>query len=333
MAPEFSVVIPLYNKRNEIARCLESVLAQTRESYEVVVIDDGSTDDGAALVVEFASPRIRLIRQENRGLGPTRNRGIEESNADVIAFLDADDEWLPGHLEQIHKLAAAAPSAGVYCTAFWLDQGGGMRRRVRLPGRFVTPGRLIRDYYSMPNGKTLPSAMAARKSVLLEAGGFRKMFGEDIDLLLRLAAMRPIAYGDEATAIWHLDAQNRMCVDEKATVKLYEPGSLQKSLDFVERFDGASASVRRSARQYVQGRERRAILGTLFTGQRAHAKTLYKMWCEEFQTTDKSLEKLLDAPSGVLKIYSWQQKLSTKATTAWSYAQEWRVNRTAFENR
>ena len=104
-------------------------------------------------------------------------------------------------------------------------------------------------------------------------------------------------------------------------------------MDFVKRFDGASAAVRESARQYVMRRERRAILGTLFAGQRAHAKALYKMWCEEFQTRDKFLEKVLNAPSGVLKIYSLQQKLSTKATTAWNYAQEWRVNRTAFANR
>ncbi|MGI6022871.1 MAG: glycosyltransferase family 2 protein, partial [Methanoculleus sp.] len=93
--PEVSVVIPLYNKAPYIARALASVITQTCQGFEVIVIDDGSTDGGAEIVRRLDDTRIRVIRQENRGVSAARNRGIESARTDFIAFLDADDEWMP----------------------------------------------------------------------------------------------------------------------------------------------------------------------------------------------------------------------------------------------
>ena len=90
-----SVIIPLYNKSQYIARTLDSVLAQTFQDYEVIVVNDGSTDDGPRIVRQYRDPRLRLVSQENRGLSGARNRGIAESRTDWVAFLDADDEWMP----------------------------------------------------------------------------------------------------------------------------------------------------------------------------------------------------------------------------------------------
>ncbi|MFN3301364.1 MAG: glycosyltransferase family 2 protein, partial [Sediminibacterium sp.] len=97
--PTVSVVIPLYNKGKYIERAISSVLAQTYPPLEIIVVDDGSTDNGPERVLKFNDPRIILIRQENRGPGAARNTGLARAKGKYIAFLDADDEWLPNFLK------------------------------------------------------------------------------------------------------------------------------------------------------------------------------------------------------------------------------------------
>ncbi len=93
------VVIPLYNKGTLVRRALNSVLGQTYQNFEVVVVDDGSTDEGPDVVRECSDPRVRLIQQANAGPGAARNRGVQETRAPYLTFLDADDEWMPRFLE------------------------------------------------------------------------------------------------------------------------------------------------------------------------------------------------------------------------------------------
>ena len=90
--PTVSVIIPLYNKGKYISRALESVFNQTYTDYEVIVVDDGSTDDGCEVVRRFSDKRLRLIQQTNKGPGAARNTGLRESCGKLLAFLDADDE-------------------------------------------------------------------------------------------------------------------------------------------------------------------------------------------------------------------------------------------------
>lgn len=99
-APKVSVVIPLYNTENYIQECLRSVLCQRFKDFEVLVVDDGSTDQSARLVREFSDTRVRYIFQENRGLPGARNTGIRHARGEYIAFLDADDRWHPDKLEK-----------------------------------------------------------------------------------------------------------------------------------------------------------------------------------------------------------------------------------------
>jgi glycosyltransferase involved in cell wall biosynthesis len=301
---EFSIVVPLYNKASEISRCLCSVLRQTIANFELIVIDDGSTDGGDIVVRSLQDPRLRLLRQENQGLAITRNHGVQIARSSIVAFLDADDEWLPNHLEDIARLVQLHPSAGLFSTGFWLDRGGGWRRSVRLAEKHLKPDTcLIADYFSIPDGKTLPSALAVRRDALITAGGFRTMFGEDIDLLLRMAAMFPMAYNSEPTVIWHLDAKNRMCIEEAANMKTHQPDSLLPSLNIVESLDRIPRETKSKARNYVAARERKAIIDTMKRGRRDHAAYLYKRWQKEYKKRSIGTALILTMPSLAPKLF------------------------------
>ncbi len=114
----FSVIIPLYNKATTVERAIRSVLKQTVQDFEIIVVNDGSTDRGPIVVSAINDPRIRLIHQSNAGVSAARNRGIAESKYDLIAFLDADDEWLPEFLETIHQLVRLHPNCVVYAPRY-----------------------------------------------------------------------------------------------------------------------------------------------------------------------------------------------------------------------
>src|SRR4030095_7898994 len=105
-----SIIVPLYNKAPYVRRALESIAAQSLSDFEVIVIDDGSTDDGAAIVAGYSDARYRLIRQANAGPGAARNTRIAHSPGEFIEFLDADDEWLPSYLEEsVRRLEQFGP--------------------------------------------------------------------------------------------------------------------------------------------------------------------------------------------------------------------------------
>ena len=105
----FSIVIPLYNKELSISNTIQSVLDQTFQNFEIVIVNDGSTDNSVKEVEEFDDKRIRLIHQKNQGVSAARNRGIEEAKYEWVAFLDADDLWMKEHLEEYAKVVIENP--------------------------------------------------------------------------------------------------------------------------------------------------------------------------------------------------------------------------------
>ena len=123
--PAVSIIIPLYNKGLYIRRAVDSVLAQTFEDYEVIVVDDGSTDDGPQQVMAYSDPRLRLIRQTNAGPGAARNRGIQSAQGEYVAFLDADDEWLPEFLHVTYNALQRYPECDLCVTPFYYGAIGG----------------------------------------------------------------------------------------------------------------------------------------------------------------------------------------------------------------
>jgi glycosyltransferase involved in cell wall biosynthesis len=210
---QVSVVIPLYNKAPHIVRTLQSVLRQTVEDYEVIVIDDGSTDGSGVVVQKIKDPRIRLIRQENQGEGATRNRGVQEARYEFIAFLDADDEWKPEFLKTILELRAKFPYAGAFATAYnkITSEGGLLRPDFPILKPGIEEG-IIENYFEVALFYPVcSSAVAIPKSVLERVGGFPQgvVMGEDVETWLRIALHYPIAWTGRRLATIYLNATNR----------------------------------------------------------------------------------------------------------------------------
>ena len=110
--PKVSVILPTYNRANYIARALDSILVQTYKDYEIIVVDDGSTDATSEVLKHF-SDKIKYIRQSNQGSATARNRGIQESKGEYIAFLDSDDYWVPEKLQEQVNVLAVHPEVGI----------------------------------------------------------------------------------------------------------------------------------------------------------------------------------------------------------------------------
>lgn len=191
MPPFFSIVIPLYNKADTIGRALRSVSTQTFDSYEVIVVDDGSRDKGPEIVSGFkAFGKIRLVRQENSGVSTARNRGVREACGSYIAFLDADDYWLPSHLEDLKDVLNAHPEAKVISTNLAFDYGRdsfcfGNAKKIK---RFNIFDRIAR------HEPFHTSSYAVERNSFLMTGGYDARFSyyEDTELAFRLAER----YGD-----------------------------------------------------------------------------------------------------------------------------------------
>jgi hypothetical protein len=247
---KIAVVIPLYNKRETILRCLDSVRAQTRRPDEIVVVDDGSTDGGAEQVASWTGPDLRMVRQPNGGVAAARNRGVAEAASEWVAFLDADDEWLPGFLAATAHAAARQGDAGVVFTNLRLSTS----RTAWLPGG---PGGVLQDYFAFfvanrGHGMSASSVLV-RREVLLRAGGFPagRTHGEDLDTWTRLAWETRVAYVPEVLAIYHVIGSTRAMDAGRRPVAAGLAHCVQMCRERLR--DGrVPVALRRSTRAYAQ---------------------------------------------------------------------------------
>ena len=205
-----SVVIPLFNNEHEVARAVNSVLAQTHQPDEILIVDDGSTDMSAEIAARMTDGRIRLLRQLNQGVSAARNTGTNNAVCDTIAFLDADDEWKPDFLGTILDLINSHPSCSVFGTGYIYCEKSGLVRAPILQG--VPSGEWageLTSYFRVASLSDPPlwsSAIAIRKEALQSIGGFPVgiKVGEDLLTWARLALKHRIAYNTRACSIFHL---------------------------------------------------------------------------------------------------------------------------------
>jgi glycosyltransferase involved in cell wall biosynthesis len=200
--PFFSIIIPVYNRAHVLGRALSSVLAQSCQDFEIVVVDDGSTDDPAQIVAQFTDARIRFIRQPNCGGGAARNAGIDACCGRYIAPLDSDDEFLPGHLERMKQLLDGLKDTVGYARVL-VDRGNG--RTLLKPPRAPRPGEHMATYLLCDRG-FVPTITVCVETQLARRVRYAEHlhYGEDTDLAIRLFLEGcQFLMLEEPGAVWH----------------------------------------------------------------------------------------------------------------------------------
>lgn len=204
-APFFSIVIPAWNRQALIGRTINSCLAQDFADFEIVVVDDGSSDDTCGAVMAFGDPRIRYVWQANAGASAARNRGGAEARGQYLAFLDSDDEFLPGKLSAFHAAIAAAGPGYCWYSPLWFHRGDG--NRLAKPTRAIGEGEPVGDYLFAAEGLMQTSTLVIPRDLFLKVGfdpALRTL--EDLDLCLRLeAAGGRFRMVDGPQVVWYDD--------------------------------------------------------------------------------------------------------------------------------
>lgn len=190
----FSVLIPLYNKAHTIIATIESVLAQSIQELEIVIVDDGSTDNGVDMIRNSVNDvRIRIVQQKNQGVSAARNRGVAEAKYDHIAFLDGDDLWFPEYLEKMKSAINLFPDAGMYCCAGYVKDRGG--KHLRLAEKYKNRIQKI-DFFENPGVFLHTSATVVDKASFNKTDGFPVGMkrNEDFALFFIIALHVPVVY-------------------------------------------------------------------------------------------------------------------------------------------
>lgn len=206
-----SVVIPLYNKEKQIEKTLQSVLKQTFQNFEIVVVNDGSTDGSVAAAESVVDSRIRIIHQENAGVSVARNKGIKEALYDLVAFLDADDRWKPEYLQTQYELTQKYPECSVFaCNYEFVHTDGSVHPSIIRKLPFEGQTGILPNYFEVASCSHPPIcsiSIMVRRSALLAIGGFPVGIksGEDLLTWARLACSGKIAYSRAVLAEFHVE--------------------------------------------------------------------------------------------------------------------------------
>jgi glycosyltransferase involved in cell wall biosynthesis len=221
-----SIIIPLYNKADFIAEAIQSVLDQSHQNFEVIVVDDGSIDDSAKRVRAIPDQRVKLIQQTNSGVSCARNAGIEQANGDLVFFLDADDWYLPTYLETIVSMALQYPEIAFFATNFKNVSDNNLDQT----SMFWDPGdtscvEFIDDLFQRWRIDPIfvTNSVAIRRTALIN---FKPCFppgeqwGEDQDLWFRLAEKFRLAYCPAPLVGYRKAVDGSLCaIHEPRTLK------------------------------------------------------------------------------------------------------------------
>lgn len=302
----FSIIIPLYNKEKHIKATLQSVFEQTLTNFEIIIVNDGSTDNSLAVVDSIKDERIKLFSIENQGVSCARNYGISKASSNLIAFLDADDYWFPNHLEQLRALYEKFPDCGLYAVAY----ANKMNNRIYNLKFHAIPEKLnwmgiVEDYFESSKGHCIAwtSAIMIPTDILNAIGGFDERIilgaGEDTDLWMRIALKHSIAFSNTVSAIHNLQADNRI-TNSNTNLRTFI------NLDAYE----DEAKTNKSLKKYLDLNRFSIAIQYKLAGNNTKAKT----YIDKIDKTNLNTKQcfLLDMNAGILRVLVHLQKLLKK---------------------
>ena len=300
-----SAIMPVYRGEHFVAAAIESVLAQTYRSFELVIVNDGSPDGSAGVISRFLPhPQIRYVEQPNAGVAAARNTGLANAKGAFIALLDQDDLWLPTKLERQIVYLGAHPEVGlVHSRVECIDAAGrpcpctGAIAVYPLAG--LCAGRLL-----LGNG-IAPLTVLIRRSCLDEVGGFDQRFApaDDWELWLRIARSQALGFMDEVTARYRVHDQ---MVSKDLSRMQQTVLSIMDSI--CERFPEVAQSVRAEEFALARGRSLRLVAEALDRcGRRAEARSF---WRETYRTCGD-----VDALLALLGMsFEWRRRVQLRGT-------------------
>jgi len=263
--PQISVVIPVYNKEKYLENTIESVLSQNFKDFELILINDGSTDGSESIIKAIDDPRIKYFKQANSGVAIARNKGVAEASASLIAFLDADDIWLPEHLDEIYRLYTSFPEATFYATGYQIKY---FNRTFNFVYPFKQESIQIKPYYKYDKGQALfyVSNFAIKKDIFEKEKGFKTgIDGEDTEFYIRLGLKYPMAYSKKITLIHIDEAENSLFAQYKIENKV-------KLLKYFEKQSKTDADLKK----YLDQHRYAWIIEYLIAGKKEEAQNLKK---------------------------------------------------------
>lgn len=208
--PYFSIVIPVYNKERFVAKTINSVLEQTFTDYEIIIVNDGSTDQSEAKISGFKDSRIRYYYKKNEGVALARNLGIEKATAEYICFLDADDFWFPAFLETMHHFTSELSEQKVFATAIEIET-----QYKTIPAHYSIPKKSdfeIVNFFDASQKECVlwTSSVCIHKSVFEKVGTFDTNIkhGEDTELWIRIGLIFPIVFIHKTLARYVYDSES-----------------------------------------------------------------------------------------------------------------------------
>lgn len=292
----FDIVMPLFNKEIYVSRTIDSVLAQSFTDWRLFVVDDGSTDQSAAVVERYSDPRISLLRQGNAGPGAARNTGILAGASKWVAFLDADDLWMPDHLATLDGLRERFPTACLIGTAY-REWSGGEKLSLR---QGTGTGRLIRYFHEAARERApfFTSSAAFLRGAVEKVGLLEPVIvGDEMDLWARLALDRPVAASPRQTVLYRVGTGG--ITDSSGARQAASASEVSLPVaTLLKRLDGISdRQLRSDVVEYIDFEIGLALLRAVRTGQIAYARKLLGFFLEGPRGKARTAAKLAQLPS------------------------------------
>lgn len=293
MRPYFSIIIPLYNKENHIKDTLDSVWSQGFTNFEVIVVNDGSTDSSLNKVNSITDQRLKIYSTENQGVSHARNFGISKATTGLIVFLDADDLWFDHHLQDLKLLHEEFPNCGMYCKAY-----NKKSKHLEIVSKFKNISNdipwkgIISDYFysSFKNSIAWTSAVMIPKSTFEKVGNFNTAYnsGEDTDLWIRIALQFPIAFSNKVSAIHNLSSEHKITNSKLSSRHHLDLSAYKKE-----------EQQHRNLKKYLDHNRYAAAMQYKLEGQSTAAKTVYKQI--NIDNLSKLQKVLFNLPKFVVK--------------------------------